>query len=45
VGLFPEEEDLALRKSASEFFKVFAMSVKVTDLRAEEAGGLPDYRL
>jgi hypothetical protein len=45
VRLFSEEEDLAPRKSALEFFRVFTMSAKVTDLRVEEAGGLPDYRL
>jgi hypothetical protein len=45
VGLFLEEEDLAPRKSALEFFRVFTMSAKVTDLRTEEAGRLPDYRL
>jgi N-acetylmuramic acid 6-phosphate (MurNAc-6-P) etherase len=35
----PEEEVLAVlagRKSAPEFFRVFAMSAKVTDLGAEE---------
>ena len=45
MRLFLEEEDLAPRKSAPEFFRVFAMSAKVTDLGVEEAGGLPDCRL
>jgi hypothetical protein len=45
VGLFLEEEDLAPRKSAPKFFRVFAISIKVTDLGAEEAGRLLDYRL
>jgi len=43
-GLLPREEviaDLGIRKSAPEFFRVFAMSAKLTDF-AEAEVGVPD---
>ena len=41
VALCPEEEELgalAEWKSAPEFFRVFAMSAKLTDFAADEEG-------
>jgi hypothetical protein len=41
VAPHPEEEELsalAERKSAPEFFRVFAMSAKLTDFGADEEG-------